>query len=82
MKGRIWLTVFVATVGIADIAFAVQIRTWHGRGSWTGNPSGKVFFASWLASEMWIDPWLLLVGFTILIFAVVTFFMYPRLSDR
>ena len=82
MKRRIWLTVLVATVGMAEIAFAVQIRSWHGRGSWTGDPSNKVFVASWLESEMWINPWLLLVGFTTEILAVVTFFMYSRLADR
>jgi hypothetical protein len=82
LKRRIWLTVFAATVGIAEIAFAIQIRTWHGRGSWTGDPRNKVFVASWLASEMWINPWLLLVGVTTMILAVVTFFMYPRLAKR
>ena len=47
---------------IAEITFAIQIRTWHGRGSWTGEPRNKVLVATWLASEMWIDPWLLLAG--------------------
>jgi hypothetical protein len=82
LKRRIWLTVLLATVGIAEIAAAVQIRTWHGRGSWTGEPSNKVFVAGWLASEMWINPWLLLVGVTTVVLAVVTFVLYPRLADR
>jgi hypothetical protein len=68
LKRRIWLTVLVATVGIAEIAFAVQIRTWHGRGSWTGDPSNKVFVASWLASDI--------------VLAVVTLVLYPRLAGR
>ena len=82
MNRRIWVTLLVATIGIAQIAFAVQIRTWHGRGSWTGDPRNKVFVASWLASEMWINPWLLLVGVATMILAVVIFFVYPRLADR
>lgn len=82
LKRRIWLTVLIATVGVAEIAFAVQIRTWHGRGSWTGDPSDKVFVASWLASELWINPWLLLVGVTTMVLAAVTFVLYPRLADR
>jgi hypothetical protein len=82
LKRRIWLTVLVATLGIAEIAFAVQIRTWHGRGSWTGGPSNKVFVASWLESEVWIDPWLLAAGVATIVLAVATFFLYPRLADR
>jgi uncharacterized membrane-anchored protein len=31
---------------------------------------------------MWIDPWLLLVGITTLIFAVVIFFMTRQPTDR
>jgi hypothetical protein len=45
-------------------------------------PRNKVFVASWLASEMWINPWLLLVGVTTMILAIVTFFTYPRLAKR
>lgn len=71
MKRRLWVAVLVAAVGIAEIAFAVQIRTWHERGSWTGDPDNKVFLASWLASEMWVNVGLLLVGGTTLILAVV-----------
>jgi hypothetical protein len=82
LKRRIWLTVLVAIVGIAEIAFAVQIRTWHGRGSWTGDPNNKVLVWTWLESEMWINPWLLLVGVTTVILAAVAIFMYPRLTDR
>ena len=82
MTRRIWLALLVAIVGLAEIAFAVQIRTWHGRGSWIGEPSNKIFVASWLASEMWVNLWLLLVGVMTMILAVVTFFMYPRLADR
>ena len=82
MKRRLWLTAFVATVGIAEIAFAIQIRTWHGRGSWTGDPDHKIFVASWLASEMWIDPALLLVGGVTVILAVVVFLLHPRFSQQ
>jgi hypothetical protein len=82
VKRRLWLTVFVGAVGIAEIGFAIQIRTWHGRGSWTADPANKVFVASWLESEMWINPWLLLIGVTTGILAGVTFFTYPRLAER
>ena len=82
MRRRFWITMLIVTVGIAEIAFAVQIRTWHGRGSWTSDPEHKVFFASWLASEMWIDLRLLLVGGVTLVVAVVFFLLAPRLAER
>jgi hypothetical protein len=78
VRRRFWITMSIVAVGIAEIAFAIQIRTWHGRGSWTGDPEHKIFFASWLASEMWIDlRWLLAGGLT-LVFAVVCFLIYPQ----
>jgi hypothetical protein len=84
MKRRILLTVPVATIGIAMIAFAVQIRTWHGRGSWAPGetPRNKVLVATWLASEMWVDRWLLMAGVATLLLALVIFFVYPRLASR
>jgi hypothetical protein len=82
VKRRLWITVFAATVGIAEIAFAVQVRTWHARGSWNGDPDNKRFVASWLASEMWVNPGLLLVGGMTLVFALVFFLLYPRLAKR
>ncbi len=82
LKGRLWLAAFVATLGIAEIAFAVQVRTWHGRGSWSGDPDKKVLVSTWLASEMWVNPWLLMAGVTTVILAVVSVLMYPRLADR
>jgi type II secretory pathway component PulM len=67
---------FIVTVGVAEIVYAVQIRTWHGRGSWTGDPPNAIFVASWLASEMWIDLRVLLAGGLTLVFAVVFFLVY------
>ena len=43
---RLWLTAFAGAVGIAEIAFAIQIRTWHGRAV-DSRPANKVFIASW-----------------------------------
>jgi hypothetical protein len=82
MKGRLWVASLVAAAGIAEIAFAVQVRTWHGRGSWTGVPNNKRFVASWLASEMWVNLGVLLVGGTTLVLAVVLYLLYPRPAKR
>jgi hypothetical protein len=82
MTRRRWVAAFVAAAGIAEIAFAVQIRTWHGRDSWTGVPDNKRFVASWLASEMWVNVGLMLVGGTTLVLAVVLYLLYPRLAKR
>jgi hypothetical protein len=78
----LWVAAFVAAAGITEIAFAVQIRTWHGRGSWTEDPVNKRFVASWLESEMWVNVGLVLAGGTTLIFAVVLYLLYPRLAKR
>lgn len=72
---------FIVAVGIAEIVYAAQIRTWHGRESWVGEPEHKVFFASWLASEMWIHLRLLLVGGVTLVVAVVCYLLAPRLAE-
>ena len=82
MKRRLRVAALVAAAGIAETAFAVQIRTWHGRGSWTGVPDNKRFVASWLASEMWVNLGLLLVGGTTLILAIVFYLLYPRLLGK
>jgi len=85
MKRRLRVAALVAAAGIAEIAFAVQIRTWHGRGSWTGvliTSDNKRFVASWLASEMWVNLGLLLVGGTTLMLAIVFYLLYPRLLGK
>jgi hypothetical protein len=77
-KGRILVTALIANLGIAQIAFAVQITTQE---ACSGDPcSGKIFVAGWLESEMWVNPWFLLAGVSTLIVAVSTFFVYPRLT--
>ena len=82
VKRRLGITAFVAAVGITEIAFAVEIRTLHRRGSWTGDPANKSLVASWLASEMWVNPGLLLAGGVTLVLAVVLYFLYPRPAKR
>jgi hypothetical protein len=80
LKRRVWLTLLVAAIGIAEITFAVQITNDE---SCSGDPcKGKLLVGAWLESEMWINPWVLLAGVSTLILAVVTFFMYPRLAHR
>jgi LPXTG-motif cell wall-anchored protein len=61
----------VVAGGIVALVFAFELRTWHGRGSWTGDPKGKVLIASWLASELWLNPWLLVLGLAALVTAIV-----------
>ena len=82
LKRRLWLSLLIVSVGVAEVVYAVQIRTWHGRGSWTGDPPRKVFVTSWLASEMWVNPWFLLAGVSTLIIAIVTFFISARWTRR
>jgi hypothetical protein len=78
-KGRILVTALIASLGIAEIAFAVQITNDE---SCSGDPcKGKIFVAGWLESEMWVNPWFLLAGVSTLIVAVAAFFVYPRVAD-
>jgi hypothetical protein len=56
------LASIVAAAGVVLLVFAFELRTWHGRGTWTGDPKGKFLIASWLASELWLNPWLLIAG--------------------
>jgi hypothetical protein len=80
MRRARWFAAFAIVIAVAELWFAIQLRTWHGRGSWVGEPSHKVLIATWLASELWIDPVLLLIGITTLIVAVVLFVLAPRSS--
>jgi len=52
----------LAATGVVSLVYAFELRTWHGRGTWTGDPKGKVLIASWLASELWLNLLLLAVG--------------------
>jgi hypothetical protein len=80
LKRRAWLTLLVAALGIVEITFAVQITSQE---ACSGDPCrGKIFVAGWLESELWVNPWLVLAGVSTLVVAVVTFFMYPRWTER
>lgn len=57
-----WRAFALTVAGAIMIGFSIQICTWHGRGSWVGDPRNKIFVASWLASEMWVNPVLLGAG--------------------
>jgi len=72
------LAVIPALAGAIALVFAFELRTWHGRGTWTGDPKGKVLLATWLASELWLNPWLLCVAMAFLVVAVVWFLLGRR----
>jgi hypothetical protein len=60
MRKRLGFIVVVA--GLITLVFAFELRTWHGRGTWAGDPKSKFLIASWLGSELWLNPWLLIAG--------------------
>jgi hypothetical protein len=64
------LAFLVAAAGLVAAAFAFELRTWHGPGTWTEDPKGKILIASWLASELWLNPWLLVVSLVAMGFAI------------
>jgi hypothetical protein len=56
------LASIVAVAGLIMLVFAFELRTWHGRGTWTADPMSKFLIASWLGSELWLNPWLLIAS--------------------
>jgi len=60
-----------SAIGLVTLVSAFDLRTWRGRGSWSAYPRGKVLLASWLASELWVDPWLLIFGLVCIVAALV-----------
>lgn len=67
------LAFIVAAAGLVISVFAFELRTWHGRGTWTGDPKGKILIASWLASEVWLNPWSSAVGLVAVGVAIALF---------
>jgi hypothetical protein len=65
----------VAMLGVLEIAFATQVVPQeHG----LVDPGGKVLVTSWLASQLWVNPWLVAVGGLTVIVAVVLAFQRTR----
>ncbi len=77
-----WFATIAVMLGLAATVFAIQLRTWHGRGSWIGEPTRKVLIATWLESELWVDPVLLTFGLTTVVVAIVLLVLAPRLTGR
>lgn len=67
------LASIVSAAGLIAFVSAFELRTWHGRGTWTGDPKDKILIASWLASEVWLNPWLLVTGLVALGVALALF---------
>ena len=68
--------VAVASVGL--IWFGTQIVDQaHG-----ADPSGKLFLASWLESELWVNPWLIAVGLAGLVAALLVLVFGKRSPRR
>lgn len=67
------LASIVSAAGLIAFVSAFELRTWHGRGTWTGDPKDKILIASWLASEVWLNPWLLVTGLVVLGVALALF---------
>jgi hypothetical protein len=68
--------IFLVSVGL--IWFATQIVDQsHGP-----DPGGKLFVASWLESELWVNPWLLGVALVGLIAAALLFAIPRRRTSQ
>jgi hypothetical protein len=47
-------------------------------GTWTTDPKSKILIATWLASELWLNPWLFLVGIVAIGIGVALFVVGRR----
>ena len=78
MTRRSGVSVLLALMGVAAIWFGTQtLDQSHGP-----DPSGKVFVAGWLETELWMNLRLVGLGILLLVAAVVYFAAYPRWSRR
>ena len=65
----------VAKLGVLEIAFGTQVVPQeHG----LVDPGGKVLVESWLASQLWVNPWLVAVGGLTVVVAIVLAFRRNR----
>jgi hypothetical protein len=72
------LATLVAVAGVGSIWFGTQIVDQsHG-----ADPSGKLFLASWLSSELWVNPWLIGIGLAGLLAAILLLVSGRRTSAR
>ena len=72
------VSVLLALMGVAAIWFGTQtVDQEHG-----ADPSGKEFVAGWLSTELWMNLWIVGLGFLLLVAAVVFFVAYPRWLRR
>ena len=72
------LAVLVAVAGIGLIWLGTQIVDQsHG-----ADPSGKLFVASWLESELWVNPWMIGTGLVGLLAAILLLVFGRRTSSQ
>jgi len=73
-----WVVASVlASVGVALIWFGTQIVDQS-----QTEPGGKLFLASWLESQLWINPWLVSLGLVGLTAAIVVLVLRGRTSSQ
>ena len=72
------LASLVAVASIGLIWFGTQIIDQdHG-----ADPGGKLFLASWLSSQLWINPWLIGIGLAGLVVALLVLLFGRGTSSR
>jgi hypothetical protein len=68
------LIVTISAVGLAFIWLGTQtVGQEHGP-----DPRGKIFVASWIETELWVNPWLLALGVLMVATAVTLFAIHRR----
>jgi hypothetical protein len=64
----------VLAVGVGLVWFGTQtVGQEH-----SGDPNNKVFVASWIETQLWMNPWLVAIGGLMLATAVLLLLVSPR----
>jgi len=72
--GRRVFTVLLAVASTGLVWLGTQIVDQsHGP-----DPGGKLFVASWLESELWVNPWLIGIGLAGLLTSILLLALRPR----
>ena len=66
----------LASVGLILLGTQIVDQS-HG-----ADPSGKLFLASWLESELWVDPWMIGIGLVGLLAAILLLVFGRRTSSQ
>jgi len=73
--------VLASLIAVASLGF-IWIGTQILDPEHAADPGGKLFLASWLSSQLWVNPWLIGIGIAGLLAASLVLVFGSRISSR